>query len=428
MSKITFICAVYPPEPAPSGVMAEQLAARLAGDGHDVRMVVPFPSRPEGVLHPGFRRKLRSPAADPSGFTVVRCANWLIGSKRRALDRLLEGITFGITATWAAWREGRPDVMIIESWPIVGVLPLCWLARLWGVPYLNYVKDVYPETAEEAGILAKNGMAARLLRRMDHWICQNSAENIVISDTMRDLLADRRNMPRERFTVVPDWVSEEHFPRQAKNDEWRMAQGIGNQFVAMYSGTIGHVSGAEVLVDVAGLLHEEKDVLLLCVGEGVKKQAMREEADRRSLTNLLFLPFQPIGDVPAMQSSADAALLTMEARHANASVPSKLISYLAASRPVIVAADAGSAVARTVAQYEAGLVALPGDARAIANAILELRRDRNRSEQMGANARRCFEENYTLRRAQVQFAALLSGIHVGGSTQNRARPMGASIH
>ena len=139
--KITFICAVFPPEPAPAGLMAQQLAKRLVRDGHSVTMVVPFPNRPEGVLYPGFRRRLRTRSQSPDGYTIVHCANWLIGNRRRVRDRLLENITFGMSSTWAALREGRPDLIIIETWALFaatftamlargGAFPICTMSRI----------------------------------------------------------------------------------------------------------------------------------------------------------------------------------------------------------------------------------------------------------------------------------------------------------
>src|SRR4051794_17088767 len=151
--KITFICAVFPPEPAPTGVMAQQLATRLVQDGHEVTMIVPFPNRPGGVLYPGFRRRLWSRSVSEHGYALVRCGTWLIGKKRKNIDRLLENITFGLSSTWAALRQGRPDLIIIESWALFAPALSAMLARLWRVPYLYYVKDLFPEAAEQAELL-----------------------------------------------------------------------------------------------------------------------------------------------------------------------------------------------------------------------------------------------------------------------------------
>jgi colanic acid biosynthesis glycosyl transferase WcaI len=409
--KIIFVCAVFPPEPAPAGIMAHQLAARLVRDGHDVTMVVPFPNRPEGFIYPGFRRQLRSRTVTSAGYTLVRCASWFIGKQRHHLNRILENITFGLSSAWAVWREGRPDVIICETWPLFATQFVASLANWWGVPYLYYVQDVYPEAAEQAGVLAAKGRVARACRAWDRRLCSQSAVVVVISETMKELVSANRQLPCEHLIVIQNWIDESKFPVWKGNGVWRSSQDIGeNAFVAMFAGTLGNVSGVEVLVDVAKIMQRVPDVLLLCVGEGGKKQQMVNEASRQGLKNIRFLPFQPGERVPEVQASCDAALLTVHSNYADASVPSKLISYFAASRPVICAANAQSAVARTVVDAAAGLLVCPGDAQGIAAAILQLKREPQKARQMSRNARSYFEKHYTLERAYQQFSELLRGI------------------
>jgi colanic acid biosynthesis glycosyl transferase WcaI len=404
--KITFICVVFPPEPAPSGLMAHQLATRLARDGHDVTMIVPFPNRPEGITYPGFRRRLRSRTVTVEGYTLIRCANWLIGKRRRMLNRILENVTFGISSTWAAWRDGRPDVVLIESWPLFATQFAAAISRLWRAPYFYYVKDVYPETAEVTGLLNREGSLAKTFRAWDRHLCMGSSRVIVISETMRDLMVRNRKLPRDRFVVVRDWIDESIFTVCPRDNPWRRSQHIERDtFLAMFAGTLGHISGADVLVKAAKILEKER-ALLLCIGEGVLKQTIREEAVRLGLSNIRLLPFEPSGRVPEVQASADAMLLTMRPNHSDASVPSKLISYLAASRPVICAANADSAISQTVLAAQAGIVVDPGDAEAIARAILRLMRAPEEAQEMGRNARRYFEEHYTLGRACREFSDL----------------------
>jgi len=126
------------------------------------------------------------------------------------------------------------------------------------------------------------------------------------------------------------------------------------------------LSGADILVRVAEHLHNRAGIFLLCVGEGVLKQKMTAETARRGLTNLRFLPFQPRSRISEMQSAADALILTMRPGSGAASVPSKLITYLAAGRPVVCAAPAHSECHAIIRRSQAGINVEAGDARAIA--------------------------------------------------------------
>ena len=149
---------------------------------------------------------------------------------------------------------------------------------------------------------------------------------------------------------------------------------------------------------------------------------MSEEIARRGLENIRLLPFQPAEAVPEVQASCDASLLTMHGNASNTSVPSKLITYLAASRPVVCAARSDSAVSRTVLDARAGLVVPPGNARSIADAILKLRSDRPAAVSLGQSGRQYFEQHFTLTCAYESFRRILHDTQTVPVTAVAANP------
>lgn len=407
--KITFICAVFPPEPEPAGVMARQLAESLTRDGHSVNVIVPVPNRPGGRVYQGFSWFGHGFKATPAGYRLFRCPHWLVGEKRSFLNRIMENITFGISAMWAAWRAGRPDVLIIETWPLIAVECAAALARWWRVPYVYYMQDVYPEAALSAGYAKPGGILSSLLRRWDGRLCRQSGKVVAISDDMAELLKAGRHLSDSQIKVIRNWQDAAEFAAQDGPMNWRAEQEVpADRFVAMFAGTLGHVSGADILIDVAEKLRANRDILILCIGEGVYKEKMQADARARALDNIRILPFQPRERLVEVQRSADVMLLTMQKNAGNSSVPSKLVSYMAAGRPVICAAEKNTSVSCVVEESGSGVVVPSGDAVAIAEAVIELSRNRVKAAEMGHRSRYYFERNLTLSRAHQQFAELLA--------------------
>ncbi len=407
--RVHIVCAVFPPEPEPAGVMARQLALRLAADGHDVTAIVPFPNRPYGRVYDGYRRRLRETEDHPEGYRIVRCAAWLLGKERAGIHRLLENVTFGLTAAWALWRAGRPDIVIVETWPLFAVQFAALLAYWWRLPLLYYVQDVYPEALEFAGLIKRDGLLASVLRAWDRRLCMGRGRVVAISEGMKRLLCESRGLPNENVDVIPNWLDQSLFPPLPRDNGWREEMQITpERFLVLFAGTLGHVSGAEVLIDVARILKEHEDIQLLCVGEGVLKAGMVNAAREQGLTNIEFRPFQPAHKICQMHASADATLLTVQPGYPDASVPSKLITYLAAGRPVVCAASQASTAAHAVLTMQGGLVVDPGDAQAIAEALLTLSQSPAQAAAMGRNARDYFLAHYTMERAYRQFSELFS--------------------
>ena len=372
--KITFVSVLYPPESEPTSVMAAELAHNWGRAGHDVLVICPFPNRPHGMIHQGFRRRLWQWQQEEH-VTVLRVATWFIGHKRRTLDRILENITFGVAAAMALLGTRRGDVILMEAWPILAPLPILAAAFVRRrIPVINYIKDVYPETAVAAGVSSKGGMTERVLLALDAFVCRSSACNIVISEGMERLTRGRRNLPRSAFRIVRDWLDLSRVQPIAGKSMWRAEHGIDEDvFVCMFAGTLGHASRVDVLVEVAERLRGVPQVRIVCVGEGPLKAGMQRAISAAGLKNIALLPFEPLERVGEMQSAADVMLLTTSAEMGLSSVPSKLITYLAVGKPLVCAVARDSDIAELVNSCGLGRVVAPESAIAIAAAILELR-------------------------------------------------------
>jgi colanic acid biosynthesis glycosyl transferase WcaI len=157
--------------------------------------------------------------------------------------------------------------------------------------------------------------------------------------------------------------------------------------VALYAGTIGLVSGAEVIIDAAVKLGPASGVRILFVGEGQLLPKLEQRARDLGLGNVAFLPFQPRELLNDVQSAADVSLVTLLPGHGRTSMPSKVLGYLAAGRPVVAAVDTDSETARFLRRAGAGIVVPPGDPPALADAIVALRDDPERRRAMGRAGR-----------------------------------------
>lgn len=386
------ICHVFPPEHAPAGVQAHDFAEDLTRMGHDVTVLTGWPNHPGGRLHPGWKVRFREVSRTDAGFTVVRCGH-SIQRGFRMLSRLCYYLTFAVSTFVSGLLCGRPDVVFCESTPIFGPVAALLLARLRGVKFVYRIHDVHPEAALNAGLI-RDGFTYRLLRGLDTWICRRSDLVLPLTEGMRRCLL-ARGLPTDRVVVARQWFDGAKVTPGARDNPWRHAQDIPtDQFVVLYAGTIGYISGAQVVVEAAALLRHRPDILFLFVGDGPVKEECRKLAEARGLTQVRFLPFQPAEMLSQVQSTADVGLVTLLDRSGDTSVPSKVHGYTAAGRPVIASVRADSATAETVSEGGFGTVVPPGDAGGLANAIVALADDRQTAARLGSNARRFFASRF----------------------------------
>lgn len=409
--RITFVVAVFPPENEPTAVMAGELARGWATRGDGVTVICPFPNRPIGRAYPGFgRQPWKWDSHDQ--VRVLRVWTWLIGRRRRSVDRVLENLSFGVSAALAVLATKRPDILLVESWPIASQVLIMVAARLRGLQVINYIKDVYPEALVAAGLLSERSRLTRFLSRLDAWLCRSAAVNITIGKGMTQLLAANRSLAEERFTIINDWIDLEAIGPFGGTSTWRQENGISeSDFVCMFAGTLGLASRADILVEVARAFDSTDETRVVCIGEGVLKQEMERAAAADGLSSLVLLPFQPRQRVAEAQSCADVMLLTSSPEMGASSLPSKLITYLAVGKPVICSVDAKSDIARLVMDKRVGLVVEPGNAGAIVTAIRQMRAmNPSALADMSRRSRQLAVERFSLPAALERFDEVLDKV------------------
>lgn len=403
---VLIICYVFPPEGAPAGVMVSELAEDLAGRGHKVTVLTGWPNHPTGRLFPGYRATWR--AMQPYGpYRVMRTAHSLY-AKTSALGRLWMYLTFAVSSFVNGMTLGKQDVVVCLSTPLFGVWTAWLLARLWRGRFVNVIFDLWPEAIKNAGLVGENAMY-RLIRRIDTWNCRLSDQITTLGEGMKTLICQRVIDP-EKVKVLPFWMDTDRIRPLPKDNPWRQRQGIAtDRFVALFAGTIGYASGAEILADVAGRLAAYPRILLLVVGEGVVKENLQTLAVQRKVDNMRFMPFQPEQDLAQMQSTADVGLVTLRPASGVSSVPSKVLGYMSAGRAVIAAAAADTDTAALITEAQCGIVTPAGDAAGMADAILRLYRDPGGCQQYGDHGRQYILTHLSRQTIVDAYARLIEG-------------------
>ena len=103
-------------------------------------------------------------------------------------------------------------------------------------------------------------------------------------------------------------------------------------------------------------------------------------------------------------------LVVLESNASRYSVPSKVLNYFCAGRPVLALLPPDNAVAGMVEAAEAGLVVAPGDADAASAALRSLLASPVARTAMGTAARRYAEGTFDVERVGDRFESLLNDV------------------
>lgn len=396
---------VFPPERHPTGIVVQELAEEMAHRGWQVTVATGFPQHSYGRLYPGYQRKFVATESH-NGYRVVR--GWhLLQAKPSLLHQALGMASQAAAFFIAALRSAPPQVVIAGPPPILGPLVSSLIAKRYGAKLVPFIYDIYPDIAVELGVL-RNSSAITAARGLERLMYRLSDRVVVLSEGFRRILVEQKGVEPQKVAVVPVWLDGSQVVPLPRQNPWRKEMGIPpDKFVVLYAGTIGLVSGAEVVVDAARRLASFPDILLVMVGTGLAKDLVQARAAALGLTNLLFLPFQPRERLSEVQASADVSLVTLAPGRGRTSLPSKVLGYMAAARPVIASVDGDSDLAKLITWSRCGFVVPPGQGEKLAETIIHCWRHPDQGRGLGEAGRRYFLRQFEKKVVIGKFAALI---------------------
>ncbi len=138
------------------------------------------------------------------------------------------------------------------------------------------------------------------------------------------------------------------------------------------TGTMGRSHGTGIFLEAAKLLQnvrEMRDLLFLFVGKGYERDEIERRIREEKIANALLCETVDRKDLADMLSMADVTLVSLKPGFSDLSVPSKVLGYMAAGRPVLALVDERSDTAEIIKEAGCGEILKPDDPVALAHAI-----------------------------------------------------------
>jgi colanic acid biosynthesis glycosyl transferase WcaI len=327
-----------------------------------------------------FRRERRA------GVTILRCPLY-VPSVVTAAKRVLHEASFIATAFLRSVFSRRPDVLVIVSPPLGLAVAGAILGRLWRVPMVFHVADLQPDTALDLGMM-RPGRMARLLYAVERLAYRRAAIVSTLTEAMRARIL-AKGVPAERVVLFEDWADPLLFDltTDAASLAIRRELGVGDAFLAVHAGNMGVKQGLDVVIDAAQRTRADAGIVYVLVGDGAVRPQLEARARALDLVNVKIVPLLPRDRFLPLLAAADVSLITQQRVVADVVFPSKVLTLLAAGKPVIASVTGGSAVATAIATAGAGLVIEPEDGDQLALAVRALRDDPVRRAAMSAAGR-----------------------------------------
>ena len=304
-----------------------------------------------------------------------------------------------------------PRVVISGNTPLLSqakILDWCNAKKIAGVHWLQDVISRAMRRAARGRLPVLGDFLGRSFTLLERRIVRSAKAVVAISEDFRPTLLEW-GIDDDDIRVIPNWSPLDELPRRTRHNAWSQRNDLSDKTVFLYAGTLGIKHNPDLLLQL-GLHLRGQNVQVVIVSEGRGADWLEKKVAEHQLENVSLLGYQAWEEMPEVLASGDVLIAILEPEAGAFSVPSKVLSYHCAGRPILGALPLDNLAARIVTDNGSGMVVEPTDTEGFVAAAQKLAADPALRESAGAKARAYAETTFDIERIGNEFEALFRGL------------------
>lgn len=292
------------------------------------------------------------------------------------------------------------DLVIYSTPPITLQKAVDYVKKRDNAKAYLLLKDIFPQNAVDLGMIKKAGVKGLLyyyFRSKEKRLYELSDYIGCMSEANVDfLLRHNPQVSSDIVEICPNSIE----PITIEKDEKKVVE-IKEKYsiplgktVFIYGGNLGKPQCINFLIECLKANKANKQVYFVIAGAGTEFNKLKAYFKNEQPTNAQLFQQLPKTDYEILANSCDVGLVFLDRRFTIPNFPSRLLSYMQASMPVLAATDVNTDVGQVIERGNFGYWCESGDIKAF-NQRLQRLCNVNLRKQMGENARKYLEDHYT---------------------------------
>lgn len=320
-------------------------------------------------------------------------------------------------------EEFKPEVIINCNTPLFAQDKIQRYCVKHQIKFVFWCQDAYSIAItkilqDKLGFIGR--FAGKYFQQLERRQLSNSNHIVTITPDFNTLFS-KWNIDRQKITVIPNWAPIEEIPVVEKDNSWSKSHGLDNFFCFIYSGTLGLKHNPTLLLNLAQHFEKFIDVKVVVISEGVGADLLRKKITEKKIQNLIVLPFQTFADMPKVLGTAAVLVAVLEPEAGVYSVPSKILAYMCAGKPVLLSVPFDNLSSKIIMNNQAGICADPNDIDEFTQGAEKLYTNAQLRTSTGMNARRYAEENFNIDEICKKFIYIIQQVSNPGKALNQSR-------
>ncbi len=372
---ILFLTDNFPPEVNAPASRTFEHCREWARAGHRVTVMTCAPNFPSGKVFDGYRNRLWQTEV-MEGVWVIRVWSYITANEG-FVKRILDYQSFMVTAILAALFVRGVDVVVGTSPQFFTVCAAYAVSRLKRIPFVFELRDLWPESIKAVGAMNDSAIHPGVGEGGVVSIPQGGTDRLSDAFIQADL--DRAWRRRRQDHGRDQWrghdALQDPCPRiRSWYGHWGWK---ANSWQAMWAPTAWRTTWKPCWMRPSCCAPSPMMPLFhfILLGDGARKQALKDEAARRELDNVTFIDSVPKEQVARYWSLLDVSVIHLRKTDLFTTViPSKLFECMGMGLPVLHGVAGESA--EIVREERVGIVFEPENATQLVEQLRFLRRDR----------------------------------------------------
>lgn len=259
------------------------------------------------------------------------------------IGRLWAYFSFVFSSIWAGLfrTKGKFDVILVTSPPLFVGITAYVLSKIKRVPFIFEVRDLWPESAIDTGVL-KSNLLIKLAYKFERFIYKKASLINTLTPAFRQKLIVDKKVNKDKVIFIPnaaDFSLSDELLTSFDIKKFREQNGFENKFVITYVGAHGVANHLQQILETGKLL-EDTNVLFLLIGQGMEKNKLMQLAKSMKCVNVRFIDPVPKKEVfkyilaSEMGTSVLKKVDTFKTIYSN-----KTFDYMSCKKPILMAID-----------------------------------------------------------------------------------------
>lgn len=279
------------------------------------------------------------------------------------------------------------DLIVVTSPPLfVGITALV-LSRLKGVPFVFEIRDLWPESAIDTGVL-KNKLIIKLSLIFEKIIYKHASLIVVLTPAFKQKLVNIKHVNPSKIVLIPnaaDFSITDELIENFDVSKFKIEKKLNNNFIVLYVGAHGVANNLVQIISAAEKTQfTEPEILYLLIGDGMEKKKLIIEAENKKLNNIIFLDPVSKNEIFKYILSSDIGTSILKKVDTFKTVYSnKTFDYMSCKKPILMLIDGISR--KLVEEANCGIYVEPEDINSFVEKIVYYKNNPNIIQVHGAN-------------------------------------------